>query len=158
MDLQDTIVGQRVGLARLGRNPWLVAQLPSGWVVMCDKQVVPGQLILLSDPLAGTLNDLDATQRGVFLADMALAGDALLAATDCSRVNYEILGNTDPALHAHIIPRYASEPEDRRRLPIWLYDWDAAEAYSEEVHGELRQQIAAGLGRLIDAGRRPQER
>ena len=149
MNLEDTIVGQRIGLARAGRNPWLVAHVTSGWVVMCDKQVVPGQLILLADPVAGSLNDLSASQRRDFLTDMGLVGDALLAATGCIRVNYEILGNTDPALHAHIIPRYASEPEDRRRLPIWLYDWDAADLYSEEVYGELRHAIGASIGRLV---------
>lgn len=149
MNLEDTIVGQRIALARAGRNPWLVARVTSGWVVMCDKQVVPGQLILLADPVAGSLNDLLALQRRAFLTDMGLVGDALLAATGCIRVNYEILGNTDPALHAHIIPRYASEPEDRRRLPIWLYDWDAADPYSEVAHGELRRTIGASIERLV---------
>src|SRR6185312_10593328 len=110
-----SIVSQRVILAREGRNSWLVARMRSGWLVMSDTQVVPGQLILLSDPVVGSLNDLDAGQRALFLADMALAGDALLAVTGCLRVNYDILGNSDPALHAHIVPRYASEPEERRR-------------------------------------------
>lgn len=151
MKLEDTIVGQRIALARAGRNPWLVARVSSGWVVMCDKQVVPGQLILLADPVAGSLNDLSALQRREFLADMTLVGDALLTATGCVRVNYEILGNTDPALHAHIVPRYASEPEDRRRLPIWLYNWDAADLYSDEAHGELKRKIAASIEQLVVA-------
>ena len=69
----------------------------------------------------------------------------LLATTGCVRVNYEILGNTDPALHAHIVPRYASEPEDRRRMPIWLYDWAAAPDFSETTHGAMRQRIADEL-------------
>ena len=126
MGAEDSIVAKRVALAREGKNSWLVGRMPSGWVVMCDKQVVPAQLILLADPVVGSLNDLDAAARLTFLADMAKVGDVLLATTGCVRVNYEILGNTDPALHAHIVPRYASEPEDRRRMPIWLYDWAAA--------------------------------
>jgi len=143
-----SIVSQRVILAREGRNSWLVARMRSGWLVMSDTQVVPGQLILLSDPVVGSLNDLDAGQRALFLADMALAGDALLAVTGCLRVNYDILGNSDPALHAHIVPRYASEPEERRRMPIWLYDWDAAERFSEEAHGGLRRKLAAAVARF----------
>ena len=143
-----SIVSQRVILAREGRNPWLVARMRSGWLVMSDTQVVPGQLILLGDPVVGSLNDLDAGQRALFLADMALAGDALLAVTGCLRVNYDILGNSDPALHAHIVPRYASEPEERRRMPIWLYDWDAAERFSEEAHGGLRRTLAAAVARF----------
>lgn len=121
--------------------------MPSGWLVMCDKQVVQGQLILLADPVVLSLNDLDAGARAAFLFDMALAGDALLAATGCERVNYEILGNTDPALHAHIIPRYANEPEARRRMPIWFYDWQAAEDFSPQTHGALMRDLAAALDR-----------
>ena len=148
VDPAETIVGQRVALARQGRNPWLVARLKSGWVVMSDKQVVPGQLILLADPVVPSLNALVAAERAAFLSDMALVGDALLAATDCVRVNYDILGNTDPALHAHVVPRYSDEPEERRRMPIWLYDWSVAESFAEERHGALRLRLAAELGRL----------
>jgi diadenosine tetraphosphate (Ap4A) HIT family hydrolase len=148
VDPAETIVGQRVALARQGRNPWLVARLKSGWVVMSDKQVVPGQLILLADPVVSSLNALAAAERAAFLSDMALVGDALLAATDCVRVNYDILGNTDPALHAHVVPRYSDEPEERRRMPIWLYDWSVAESFAEERHGALRFRLAAELGRL----------
>jgi diadenosine tetraphosphate (Ap4A) HIT family hydrolase len=143
-----SIVSPRVILAREGRNSWLVARMRSGWLVMSDTQVVPGQLILLSDPVVGSLNDLDAGQRALFLADMALAGDALLAVTGCLRVNYDILGNSDPALHAHIVPRYASEPEERRRMPIWLYDWGTAERFSEQTHGPLRRELADAVARL----------
>lgn len=147
--LAKTIVAQRVALAREGGNPWLVGRLASGWVVMSDKQVVPGQLILLSDPVVTSLNALGATERQRFLSDMALVGDALLAVTGCERVNYDILGNTDPALHAHIVPRYADEPDDRRRMPIWLYDWSAAAPFSDERHGALRRRLAEELRRLV---------
>lgn len=37
------------------------------------------------------------------------------------RVNLEILGNTDGFLHAHVWPRYAWEPADLVRLPVWLH-------------------------------------
>ena len=80
--------------------------------------------------------------------DCACTTFALLAATDCVRVNYDILGNTDPALHAHVVPRYSDEPEERRRMPIWLYDWSVAESFAEERHGALRLRLAAELGRL----------
>ncbi|KKB11004.1 hypothetical protein VE25_14530 [Devosia geojensis] len=144
----DTVVGQRVALAREGRNPWLVARVSSGWVVMSDKQVVPGQLILLADPVVTTLNDLGPRERISFLTDMVLIGDALLAVTGCLRVNYDILGNTDPALHAHIVPRYVSETEERRVMPIWLYDWSTAELFSEDIHGELRRALGVEIARL----------
>lgn len=150
----SSIIDERVALAQRGENPWLVARMSSGWLVMCDKQVVPGQLILLADPVMPSLNALDAAARQTFLMDMALVGDALLAATDCFRVNYEILGNTDPALHAHIVPRYMSEPDERRRLPIFHYDWAAAEDYSEAGHGPLRRRIGEIVRRMSEPASR----
>jgi len=37
--------------------------------------------------------------------------------TGSYRINYETLGNAEPALHTHITPRFASEPAFLRRLP-----------------------------------------
>lgn len=77
----------------------------------------------------------------------AVFGDAILASTYAIRINYDILGNTDAYLHAHIFPRYDWEVEERRKMPVWLYDksnWSNEEtAYAEEKHGELRQKIAS---------------
>lgn len=39
----------------------------------------------------------------------AVIGDALLDVTKAHRINYEILGNSEPELHAHIFPRYEDE-------------------------------------------------
>lgn len=136
-----TICHERVDMARRGENPWLICQMPSGWAVMCDKQVQPGYVILLPDPIVGSLNELSGQKRAQYLADMALIGDALLEATDAYRINYEILGNTDQALHAHIIPRYMSELDERRAMPIWFYDFDGAPEFSENEFGALRNRI-----------------
>ena len=69
------------------------------------------------------------------------------------RVNYEILGNTDASLHAHVFPRYDWEPTEHASMPIWLYPrdrWtDARFAYSAERHGVLRRQITAELTLLM---------
>jgi diadenosine tetraphosphate (Ap4A) HIT family hydrolase len=77
---------------------------------------------------------------------MARLGDAVLQATGALRMNYEILGNSEPELHCHLFPRYASEPDDKRRMPAWFYDWNNAQPYAEDVHGQLRKAIAQLLG------------
>jgi diadenosine tetraphosphate (Ap4A) HIT family hydrolase len=117
-----TLIHERVELARAGRNPYSICRVRSGWVVLGDHQFFRGYSLLLADPVVGHLNDLTLSDRSQFLMDMAAIGDSLLAVTDAYRVNYEILGNTDPALHAHIHPRYMTEPGERRRGAIWLYD------------------------------------
>lgn len=75
---------------------------------------------------------------------MAALGDAVLAVTSAERINYEILGNVDPALHAHVIPRHATEEPHLRRQAVWLHDWSVAPPID---HGALAlaQKIAARL-------------
>lgn len=146
----ETLCHERVAMARAGGNPWVICQVPSGWAVMCDKQVQPGYVILLPDPMVGSLNELSGEQRSQFLADMAMIGDALLAATDAYRINYEILGNTDQALHAHIIPRYMSETDERRAMPIWFYDFPGAPDFTSGEFDELRDRIRAAIEAALD--------
>ncbi|MCW5945888.1 MAG: hypothetical protein KIT74_02520 [Fimbriimonadales bacterium] len=143
-----TAIHRRVELCKSGEYPQLVAQVPSGFVILADKQVLRGYCLLLPDPIPIHLNALEGSAREQFLADMARLGDALLAVTGAVRINYEMLGNLDPALHAHVIPRYDEEPEPLRTKPIWSYDWEAAPAFSESEHGELREAIRRKLSTM----------
>jgi diadenosine tetraphosphate (Ap4A) HIT family hydrolase len=88
---------------------------------MSKTQFLRGYCILRSDPVVGSINDLNETQRAQFLKDMVLAGDAIMEVTGAYRMNYLIAGNFDPLLHAHIVPRYLSEPEQYRKGLPWLY-------------------------------------
>jgi diadenosine tetraphosphate (Ap4A) HIT family hydrolase len=143
--LPTTLIHERVAQARAGVNPAVVARLGSGWVVMGDHQMVPGYCLLLPDPVVATLNDLDAKRRQQFLADMVAIGDALLAVTDAVRINYEMLGNVVPALHAHVTPRYAWESEPFRSQSAFSYDRSAAAPFDPAAHADLMSRIAAAL-------------
>lgn len=99
-----TLIHQRVREAQKVENPTVICQMPSGWAVIGDQQFIPGYSLLLADPVVADLNALTGAQRSQYLSDMAVIGDALLEVTDAYRINYEILGNTEPALHAHIFP------------------------------------------------------
>jgi diadenosine tetraphosphate (Ap4A) HIT family hydrolase len=134
-----------VAAAREGRNRAVLGRARSGWFVMGDVQILPGKCLLLPDPVVCSINDLTTDARGRFLLDMIGLGDALLRVTDADRVNYEILGNSDPVLHAHVTPRYAWEPEERRRWPAWFYDLSVATQFDPEQHGALQARIARAL-------------
>jgi diadenosine tetraphosphate (Ap4A) HIT family hydrolase len=138
-------IAERVRQAQEGTNASLVCRVPSGWVVMGDVQFLPGYCILLPDPVVPSLNDLVEPARTAYLQDLVRVGDAVLAVTGARRINYEILGNLDPELHAHVFPRFADEPEERRRAPVWFYDWDKAEKFSPETHGALRDALRRAL-------------
>jgi diadenosine tetraphosphate (Ap4A) HIT family hydrolase len=130
---------------RAGDHPAAIARLRSGWVVMGDRQVLTGYCLLLPDPVVPHLNSLAADVRDVFLADMGRVGDTLLAVTGAVRINYAMFGNVEPALHAHIFPRGAEEPELTRAMQPWALNWDDAPWYSDTAYGELKMRIAADL-------------
>lgn len=140
-----TAIHRFVEACRNGTHPSIVTKLQSGWVIMGEIQVVEGYCLLLPDPVVPHLNALDFDSRTQFLSDMARAGDAVLAATGADRINYEMLGNLEPALHAHILPRSNKESEELRTKPIWFYDWENAPRFSSGVHGELLQKIRAQI-------------
>jgi diadenosine tetraphosphate (Ap4A) HIT family hydrolase len=114
-------IHQQVASSREGTEPALICQMPSGWVVLCNMQYLPGYCILLPDPVMPSLNALTREKRAEYLCDMSTVGDALLEVADAFRINYAIMGNSDPALHAHIVPRYMSEPEHIRKHLPWSY-------------------------------------
>ena len=143
-----TAIHQQVNEARAGRNPRVFARLYSGWAVFGERQFVYGYCLLLPDPVVSSLNALDAHDRGAFLSDMARLGDALLKVTPALRINYAIFGNEEPALHAHVIPRYLDEPERLRTAHPWAYDWQAARAFERADYAELAESLLRELTRL----------
>lgn len=145
----STLIHERVKLAHEGSNPTVICRMPSGWLVLADTQALRGYCILLADPVVPDLNALPLESRTFFLRDMSIVGDALLEVTGAALINYEILGNSDRALHAHIFPRYADEPDELRRGPAFFYDWQTAPAFDLERDQELMKQIAQAIeGRL----------
>lgn len=143
------LIKDRVELAKAGLNPMVICRMKSGWAVIGDVQFLKGYCLLLPDPVVQSLNHLDLAARAQFLSDMTLIGDALLEVTKARRINYEILGISEPELHAHIFPRFDSEPDDKRCMPAWFYDWKNAPQFSLESHGELQQKIRATIQRYL---------
>lgn len=145
----------RVRSAEAGTNPMVITKLESGYAVMGDTQFLPGYCVLLASPQVEHLSDLDLERRLAFLRDMSLLGEAVelaCAGDGLRRVNYEILGNTDAFLHAHVFPRYDWEPAERVTMPVFLYpkeNWTAVEhQYDDSRHGNLRAAIKEDLERL----------
>ena len=140
-----TAIHRMVERCRADAYPARVARLPSGWVVMGERQVFAGYCLLLPDPVVAHLNVLEAPERTQFLADMARVGDAVLAATGAVRINYALFGNAEPALHAHVFPRRADEAPGIRTAHPWALDWQAAPPFSPDLHAELQGRIASHL-------------
>jgi diadenosine tetraphosphate (Ap4A) HIT family hydrolase len=113
---------------------------------MGDPQVLPGYCLLLPDPVVPHLNAMSAAAQAAFLADMARLGQAVLEVTRALRINYAMFGNLEPALHAHVFPRFTSEPEELRTANPWGYDWSAARRFGPDIDGELLRALRSKLG------------
>lgn len=146
-----TAIHQFVEECRAGTLERCIGKMDSGWVVLGDPQVRPGYCLLYPDPIVATLNDLVGRDRLHFLEDMAKLGDAVLEVTGAARINYEILGNLEPALHAHVVPRFEDEPLEVRTKPIWLDNWEAARRFDLAIDLDFMEKIRAALGNELDS-------
>jgi diadenosine tetraphosphate (Ap4A) HIT family hydrolase len=142
----STAIHRRVAACRAGTDPTVIARLPSGWAVMGDPQVLTGYCLLLPDPVVPHLNALPPDGQAAFLADLARLGQAVLEATGAVRINYAMFGNLEPALHAHVHPRFADEPEALRTAHPWAYDWTAARRFDPVRDGPLLAALRERLG------------
>ncbi len=145
--MTDNIIAQRVAQARSGDNPYVISKMASGWLVLGDVQPLPGYCVLLADPIVPSVNELAAEDRATYMLDLVRAGDAVAAATGAEHLNYEILCNLAPALHAHVIPRFSwEEPDLRVKPPFMAYVWDEAEKILPDDHHTVMADIKAALG------------
>jgi diadenosine tetraphosphate (Ap4A) HIT family hydrolase len=141
----STLIHRRVAECRAGTNPQTICRVNSGWVVLGDVQVLRGYSLLLPDPVVPHLNALSGRERRTLLYEASVLGDALLELTDAIRINYEILGNLEPALHVHVFPRYEDEPPELKTRPVWFYDWAQAPKFDGERDAPLMKDIRAYL-------------
>lgn len=141
----STAIHRRVQACRAGADPTVIARLPAGWAVMGDPQVLAGYCLLLPDPVVPHLNALSPEMQAAFLTDMARLGQAVHELTGALRINYALFGNVEPALHAHVVPRYANEPEPLRAAHPWAYDWTAARRFDPAVDGALQAALRERL-------------
>jgi diadenosine tetraphosphate (Ap4A) HIT family hydrolase len=144
----------RIGSAERGQNPLVLCKMRSGYAVIGDTQFLPGYCVLLASPRVDQLHELDNRSRTIFLEDMGLLGEAIQMVCKPRRINYSILGNTDPFLHAHVFPRYDWEPQDIQPYPVWTYPkekWiDSKYGYSNDNHGELKMELQIKLLELLE--------
>ena len=157
-------ISKRIARIEAGDDPQALGRLRTGWAILSNQQpegvtgccmllpVVPADLLGDSGCAAtpAHLNDLPPAARAAFLTDVALLGDAVTEATGCERLNYLMLCNQVPVLHAHVVPRYADEdPEKRLGDPFAVYDFAGARrADALGADRDLHARLSAALVRL----------
>ena len=146
-------IAARIDRIKAGNDPQFLCRMPSGFAILSNQQPpeIRGCCMLLPDPTPAHLTDLDTAGRARFLTDFALLGEAVVAATGCARVNYLMLCNQVPWLHAHAIPRYESESPELFKLdPFAAYDFPNAPtadatAGDRELHASIQKALSDRL-------------
>lgn len=143
------LICERVATAAAGTSPWFVAELQTGYVVLGDHQFFRGYTLLLAREHVAELHDLPRERRLLFLAEMSDVAEAVFRWARPQKLNYELLGNSEPHLHWHLFPRHADDPLPR--APAWLVDpalsrADSARPSTAEL-AELRRGLLAELRR-----------
>lgn len=119
--------------------------MASGWAVLGQSQFLRGYSLLLPDPVVPHLNAMMPLHREQFLKDMASLGDAVFKVTGALRINYAMFGNVEPALHAHVVPRYEDESVELKTAHPWAYDWAQASQFDDRRDAGLLLEIRAAL-------------
>ena len=89
---------------------YFVADLQVSRLRLQREQHVPGWCVLLFRGHVREPHELSETERIAFFEDMVRVGGALERVYAALKINYAILGNNVPHLHAHIQPRYHGDP------------------------------------------------
>lgn len=122
----------------------LVSALGSGRVTLQDDADFRGYCILVFRRHVVELTELAAAERTALIADIDQVARAIQTVCRPVKLNYAILGNEIPHLHAHIIPRYPDDGWWGR--PIWTRPAEQRRPLPADEFERLRSALAAHLG------------
>ncbi len=138
---QDPIIQQRDF-----EHPRKVAELEvSTAVLRSTYQHFRGYTILFLRQHATELWELDQDTRQKFIEEANQVAQALAKTFKPLKMNYCLLGNTDPImdhLHWHLIPRRLTDPDPKR--PIWEVPFPENTLSNEEfiqIADEIRRNL-----------------
>lgn len=93
-----------------------ITDLSLSRLYLAKNQFVIGYCVLMCRRHVIEPWELTPEERSLFFDDLAHAGRALQSAFNADKMNYNILGNIIPHLHAHILPRYFTDSAPNRPI------------------------------------------
>ncbi len=117
---ENCLICQRIADIQQHKNPYFVAELQTGFVVIGDFQFFQGYSLFLCKQHVPELHQLEQSFKQEFLEEMSLVAQAVFECFQPIKLNYELLGNSEPHLHWHLFPRHANDPVPSS--PVWIVD------------------------------------
>lgn len=99
--------------------PDFIAELKGSYVILGDQQFYRGYCVLFAKNHATELYLMTAEDAQILFYEMRLVAEAIASVVRPWKMNYECLGNSEPHVHWHLFPRFATEADHLRRGPIW---------------------------------------
>ncbi len=93
-----------------------VANLRLSQLSLRKNQFVRGYCILVCTKHVREPYHLTAEEQSLFFGDMMRAAQALERVFNPVKMNFQLLGNAVPHLHAHLVPRYYGDPAPSRPI------------------------------------------
>lgn len=119
-------MASRSGCSTCGFALWLpVAELSVSRVGLYDDARFPGRLIVSLNEHVEHYDQADPEVLSAFMVDLQQASLVLRKMGNVERVNIAMLGNKDPHLHAHVIPRRVDD------VNYGVAPWENAAAHSK---------------------------
>ena len=123
----------------------IIAELKSCYVILGDQQLYRGYCVLLAKLHATELYLMPADSARLLSDEMRLVAEAIAVVVKPWKMNYECLGNSEPHVHWHLLPRY--ETDEMRHGPIWLRPESERKVTLDEndrraLIGSIRTQLA----------------
>ncbi len=110
-------------------------------------QLFPGYTFVTLKWHEEHLTSLSPRDQHRFLEDMTTTANTLNKALKPDRMNYELLGNAQPHLHWHLIPRYTTDPMWGR--PVWAGN-RRRRRLTEDAYRELVSKLKDTLTKMGD--------
>jgi diadenosine tetraphosphate (Ap4A) HIT family hydrolase len=124
-----------------------IADMSMSRLVLDKNQYIKGYCILICFKHVREPYELPRDEREMFFEDMMRAGLALEYVFKADKMNFQLLGNAVPHLHAHIEPRYLGDPAPHRPIR----SGDGSVVLTLEEYRDRVKQIRAALD-IVETG------
>ncbi|MEM9951646.1 MAG: HIT family protein [Chloroflexota bacterium] len=116
----NCLICKRIAMIQDQTNPYFVAELTTGYVVLGDFQCFRGYTLFLCKHHVSELHHLDHQTKLQYLEEMSAVAQAVYETFQPKKLNYSLLGNSEEHLHWHLFPRHADDPALGK--PVWIVD------------------------------------
>jgi diadenosine tetraphosphate (Ap4A) HIT family hydrolase len=127
---------------------WLpIAHLSVSSLGLNNDSRFPGRCLLVLDQHAEHFAEIEPDLASAFIDDARVAAQAIQMVTKAPRINYAILGNKEPHVHIHLIPRGLPNDPIPRQAP-WehpLQNGEMLKADIEALVNEIRSVVTSAL-------------